>query len=207
MGSEQFSLQHIKVPQEFLARLPIYIYPGFDNADKGGLPQREPFERDGPDQSEDTLAIDVERARAEKEGGAEVETRISKITSSPEAMVDAEQNTKAAKVRVASLPSQSSLSESFPWATVDSTPPHPKNASQLSHSQTICAICLEDFLPASSTVRELPCGHIYHPECIDVSLTRNSSLCPLCKKSVLPPEFYPISMPDVIYQQGSMQRL
>ncbi|KAL2841400.1 hypothetical protein BJY01DRAFT_249591 [Aspergillus pseudoustus] len=77
-----------------------------------------------------------------------------------------------------------------------------KPVNRLSHSQTTCAICLEDFVPATSTVRELPCGHIYHPECIDVSLTRNSSLCPLCKKSVLPPEAYSIPIPEAVHRDS-----
>ncbi|KAF4768048.1 hypothetical protein HAV15_002060 [Penicillium sp. str.  len=32
---------------------------------------------------------------------------------------------------------------------------------RLSHTQTTCAICLDDFVAGSSTVRELPCGHIF----------------------------------------------
>ncbi|CAG8165502.1 unnamed protein product [Penicillium nalgiovense] len=50
---------------------------------------------------------------------------------------------------------------------------------RLSHTQTTCAICLDDFVVGSSTVRELPCGHIFDPECIDPFLTRNCCLCPL----------------------------
>ncbi|CAP93587.1 hypothetical protein NUH16_004376 [Penicillium rubens] len=65
---------------------------------------------------------------------------------------------------------------------------------RLSHTQTTCAICLDDFVVGSSTVRELPCGHIFDPECIDPFLTRNCCLCPLCKKSVLPAGSYYISV-------------
>lgn len=57
--------------------------------------------------------------------------------------------------------------------------------------QPACAICLDDFVAGESQVRELPCKHIFHPECIDMFLLENSSLCPLCKTSVLPPGYCP----------------
>lgn len=56
----------------------------------------------------------------------------------------------------------------------------------LPYSQPTCPICLEDFESGVSEIRELPCGHIYHSECIDTFLSQNSSLCPMCKKSALP---------------------
>lgn len=63
-------------------------------------------------------------------------------------------------------------------------------------SQPTCPICLEDFELASaehegSNVRELPCHHIFHPECVDSFLRINSSLCPMCKKSALPRGYCP----------------
>ncbi|CAG8181803.1 unnamed protein product [Penicillium salamii] len=65
---------------------------------------------------------------------------------------------------------------------------------RLSHTQTTCAICIDDFVAGSSIVRELPCGHIFDSECIDPFLTDNSCLCPLCKTSVLPAGSYCISV-------------
>lgn len=55
-------------------------------------------------------------------------------------------------------------------------------------AQSICPICLDDFIPHETTVRSLPCHHIYHPACIDPFLLNNSSLCPVCKAKVLPQE-------------------
>ncbi|TIA24535.1 hypothetical protein D6C80_00329 [Aureobasidium pullulans] len=57
--------------------------------------------------------------------------------------------------------------------------------------QPICAICLDDFAESASQVRELPCRHIFHPECIDLFMLDSSSICPLCKQSVLPKGYVP----------------
>ncbi|KAJ6000529.1 hypothetical protein N7481_000938 [Penicillium waksmanii] len=54
-----------------------------------------------------------------------------------------------------------------------------RNPFRLSYTQTTCAICLDDFVAGTTTVRELPCGHIFDPGCIDAYLTETSSLCPL----------------------------
>ncbi|KAK8187467.1 uncharacterized protein BKA78DRAFT_298466 [Phyllosticta capitalensis] len=67
----------------------------------------------------------------------------------------------------------------------------PTSERSVSYSQPTCAICLDDFVHKETTVRELPCHHIYHPECIDNFLRDNSSLCPLCKKTVLPRGYCP----------------
>ncbi|KAL2821375.1 hypothetical protein BDW59DRAFT_164256 [Aspergillus cavernicola] len=199
VGFEQYGLQHITVSPEFLAGLPIYVYPNHHGVGKDGPEQQNLCGNDKSGRSEDVL---VESTRAEKTGEAETETPIT--DHSPRRVEDAPDmlNARKASVEVQKWP----LSEPLPIATLNSNAPYSKHNNRLSHSQTTCAICLDDFIPASSTVRELPCGHIYHPECIDVSLTQHSSLCPLCKKSVLPPDFYPISMPDAIYQQDRMQR-
>ncbi|KAF8539393.1 hypothetical protein BDD12DRAFT_98353 [Trichophaea hybrida] len=59
------------------------------------------------------------------------------------------------------------------------------------YEQPSCSICLEDFVPNTTTVRELPCKHVYHPSCIDGFLEKQSSLCPLCKSSALPKGYMP----------------
>ncbi|CAG8687037.1 439_t:CDS:2, partial [Ambispora leptoticha] len=43
-----------------------------------------------------------------------------------------------------------------------------------------CAVCLEDFVETEQ-VKELPCAHIYHPNCIERWLTKVSGVCPMCK--------------------------
>ena len=46
-----------------------------------------------------------------------------------------------------------------------------------------CAICLTEF-SEGNRIKSLPCGHMYHPECIDTWL-RNAPKCPLCQQHVM----------------------
>jgi hypothetical protein len=57
--------------------------------------------------------------------------------------------------------------------------------------QSTCAICLDDFTESDCQVRELPCRHVFHCTCIDLFLLDTSSMCPLCKQSVLPKGYVP----------------
>jgi hypothetical protein len=77
---------------------------------------------------------------------------------------------------------------------------------RLSHTQTTCAICIDDFVAGSSLVRELPCGHIFDSGCIDPFLIENSCLCPLCKKSVLPPGSCHIAVTNEMVQREHLSR-
>ena len=86
--------------------------------------------------------------------------------------------------------------------------------------QPTCAICLDDFIPGttpsasptSSTttsgtiVRELPCRHIFHPECVDAFLRDNSSLCPMCKKTALPKGYCPRVVTNAMVRRERMVR-
>ncbi|KAI8338693.1 hypothetical protein BC941DRAFT_423609 [Chlamydoabsidia padenii] len=45
---------------------------------------------------------------------------------------------------------------------------------------SVCAICLDDFDPTSQ-IRLLPCHHGFCVGCIDIWLSKKSSLCPICK--------------------------
>jgi len=73
-------------------------------------------------------------------------------------------------------------------------------------TQPTCAICLDDFARAETVVRELPCGHIFHPDCIDAFLRENSSLCPMCKKSVLPRGFCPPVVTNAMVRRERLLR-
>ncbi|KAF8977706.1 E3 ubiquitin-protein ligase rnf13 [Entomortierella lignicola] len=53
------------------------------------------------------------------------------------------------------------------------------------NSQTLCSICLTDY-EVGDQVRTLPCYHQYHTSCIDPWLLTVASLCPICKRDLLP---------------------
>lgn len=72
---------------------------------------------------------------------------------------------------------------------------------QVQFSQPTCPICLDHFIHYETTIRELPCNHIFHPECIDPVLRGSSSLCPMCKKSVLPPGYCPVNVTNLMVRR------
>ena len=76
---------------------------------------------------------------------------------------------------------------------------------QSSFSQSTCPVCLDDFEPGQTQVRELPCRHIFHPECIDIFLRDRSSLCPLCKSSALPKGYCP-DITDIMVRRERLAR-
>jgi hypothetical protein len=90
-----------------------------------------------------------------------------------------------------SLPERDGTSESSSGIVVD-PPSSPNSITAAAFDQApCCAICLDDYVVNTTPVRHLPCNHIFHPHCIDPFLQNRSSLCPLCKRSVLPKGFIP----------------
>lgn len=94
--------------------------------------------------------------------------------------------------------------------TINLTPPGRPSSSPRYHatpfSQPTCAICLDDFEPNETTVRQLPCQHIFHPDCVDSFLINSSSLCPLCKKSVLSKGYCPATVTNAMVHRERMVR-
>jgi len=52
--------------------------------------------------------------------------------------------------------------------------------SRIRHHQTSCAVCIEEYNEGDQ-LRQLPCQHEFHTECILPWLTERHSSCPLCK--------------------------
>ncbi|KAK1970596.1 hypothetical protein LY78DRAFT_677565 [Colletotrichum sublineola] len=73
--------------------------------------------------------------------------------------------------------------------------------------QPQCHICLEYYVDRASIIRELPCGHIFHPECIDEFLGLNSSLCPICKRNMLPRNYCPKISNGMVRRERAIRRL
>ena len=81
--------------------------------------------------------------------------------------------------------------EVVPLTLLEPSTSNDVNSSQLPHkflaySQPLCTMCLENFVPRVTAIKELPCGHIFHPGCIERRLDCYSPDCPMCKQSVLP---------------------
>ncbi|KAK9237095.1 hypothetical protein V1525DRAFT_404942 [Lipomyces kononenkoae] len=105
--------------------------------------------------------------------------------------------TQKPEVAISQLPDESpNTTTAVTSETLGSDGPSPSTTplSTSEFSQSTCPICLDDFVPNSTLVRELPCLHIYHLECIDAFLEHQSSLCPLCKQSTLPRGYIPSTL-------------
>lgn len=78
----------------------------------------------------------------------------------------------------------------------------------LPYPQPTCPICLDDFVCGETEIRELPCGHIFHPECIDTFLGDNSSLCPMCKQIAWPVGDCPVTITNgMVRRERNLRRL
>lgn len=189
---EQLGLHQIKVPREIIDTIPVYIY-----ADLGALGETESQSKhvgsnDGSSiQSDETHERRVEldeKCTEIQMGRTTLERKEDETQANKEGKAENEKTEKENKE------SETRTNNPTVRRSHSSCPasPHPSHRSRLSYTQTMCAICLEEYESGTSVVRELPCGHIFHPQCIDTSLTQSSCLCPLCKKSVLPTDTYPV---------------
>ncbi|KAI5467436.1 hypothetical protein BGZ63DRAFT_27200 [Mariannaea sp. PMI_226] len=75
------------------------------------------------------------------------------------------------------------------------------------NDQPRCQICLINFEHRRTIIKELPCGHIFHPECITEFLAQNSSLCPMCKHSMLPRGYSPRITNGMVRRERALRRL
>lgn len=121
------------------------------------------------------------------------------------------ENVKALENGRSSTPAANS---SWPAPSVQ----RPPAVTRASHTPTAllqptCPICLEEFIPPTpsgtnpgTTVRELPCQHIFHPECVDSFLSSTSSLCPMCKTAALPKGYCPRKITNAMVRRERMVR-
>ena len=113
--------------------------------------------------------------------------------------------TKHGIAAAAPSPRCSSPSARLPGEATDQAHNAPHRAQTF--DQPSCIICLDDFKPQSTTVRELPCHHIYHPGCIAELLLQHSSLCPICKTKALPKGYCPqVITSSMVRRERQMRR-
>ncbi len=58
------------------------------------------------------------------------------------------------------------------------------NFSPMDSSTFNCTICFTDFEPGEE-LKQLPCGHMFHEDCIKPWLTNNNKSCPTCREDVV----------------------
>ena len=68
-------------------------------------------------------------------------------------------------------------------STVDGFIVEPYKKEIFPESNEMCPICIEEY-SENDQVKLLPCGHLYHPSCIEPWLTQKSTACPLCKLDI-----------------------
>ncbi|KAI0550437.1 hypothetical protein F4679DRAFT_542378 [Xylaria curta] len=88
----------------------------------------------------------------------------------------------------------------------------PSSHNRRDHSERLdyqptCLICLDHFESKVTIIRELSCGHIFHPECIDEFLNEMSSLCPICKASMYPRGHCPRITNSMVRRELSTRKL
>ncbi|KAI0126356.1 hypothetical protein BJ170DRAFT_402749 [Xylariales sp. AK1849] len=93
------------------------------------------------------------------------------------------------------------------WRAYATSRANPEKHVPSTDYQPMCHICLEDYESKVTIIRELTCGHIFHPDCIDEFLTEISSLCPICKTSMLPRGYSPKITNGMVRRERATRRL
>lgn len=193
---EYLGLNQMKVPQEVLDQLPKYIYPGV-NIPLMHSPSVSPSI--SPSISPRASTVQTHDAKFSDEDHGPI-TTIREESEDP--LMQAQSQVHVQTPQPAATTDTSAIEPNERISTTPTT----RAGYRFSQSQTTCAICLDDYEAGFSVVREMPCGHIFDVDCIDTFLSQSSSLCPLCKKSVLPVGSYPIPVTNVMVHRDYIQR-
>ncbi|KAF3925360.1 hypothetical protein ABW20_dc0110010 [Dactylellina cionopaga] len=201
---EHLGVGRITVPREFMTKFPMYVYVA-----EGSVVQ-------------DPRVPPVAAATVTTKEGASTPAVEGSSATMPTSPTDV---TAQSKPEMAQVPVVRALT--LPAPAPQPSPPLPPAttitgtgtaatipvASILAqptlvrgYHQTSCPICLDDFIHQETTVRELPCLHIFHADCIDPYLESQSSLCVLCKQSVLPKGYVPIRLTNAIVRRERLLR-
>ncbi|KLJ10014.1 hypothetical protein EMPG_14570 [Blastomyces silverae] len=192
---ETLGIKRLNVPQDILDKMPLYICNGSGRIERLIPPTTEmtPESIDEPSKLPDKRSFlqSMSDWKWISRASEALYSRKSRSTSPPPPLPSAPDTGT-------SLPSPRSQT-----TRIDSNQQYP---TEPTFAQTTCPICLDDYDRGETTVRELPCQHIFHPECIDNFLLQNSSLCPVCKKSVLPRGYCPVKITRFMVRQERLAR-
>ncbi|KAI9682916.1 MAG: hypothetical protein M1829_006352 [Trizodia sp. TS-e1964] len=190
---EALGIKKISVPLEMLERLPLLIFTSADAKDPESVVEfgeTSDYSKEPRKSSSSVLPVNI-NTNDSSESGVHLAHNLLSNTSP-----------------AIPIPKESSTFASTSLSTDDQNgPQQPKPLhGVIAYAQDTCPICLEDFISGSSRVRELPCSHIFHPECVDTFLSACSRFCPLCKKSVLPDGFCPNKITNAMVHRERMVR-
>ncbi|KAL8942207.1 MAG: hypothetical protein Q9216_001783 [Gyalolechia sp. 2 TL-2023] len=181
---ERLGIKRLTVPQDAINLLPRFIY--------------SPSEKDLLDRPKDHVTAQSDFPAKEHDTDKTNPDASAPPPTSTESREAIPQETASA------APLSTSPSALSPPAAID--PLSTQGNLHTAYAQPTCPICLDDFIPNTTTVRSLPCHHIYHPECIDPFLLRNSSLCPVCKAKVLHKGYCPATITNAMVRRERQQR-
>lgn len=181
---ERLGIKRLTVPQEAIDLLPQVVY--------------SPSEKDLLDRPKDHITAQSDFPAQEPD------TDKSNAESSTPLPATAESQEPTISQTTITAPSSTGPPTLSPPATIRPIPN--QGGLRTAYAQFTCPICLDDFIPNTTIVRSLPCQHIYHPECIDPFLLRNSSLCPVCKSKVLPKGYCPATITNAMVRRERQQR-
>ncbi|PGH03107.1 hypothetical protein GX51_04294 [Blastomyces parvus] len=193
---ETLGIKRLNVPQDILDKMPLYI------CHESGIIERliPPTAEMSPEPIEEPSKLP-----SDKNNFLQSVSNWKWISTAMQALYSLKSRTTSPPPPPPSVPDI----ETSPVSSRAQTTPIDSNQqrhAQPTFSQTTCPICLDDYMWGETTVRELPCQHIFHPECIDNFLLQNSSLCPVCKKSVLPRGYCPEKITRVMVRQERLAR-
>jgi Ring finger domain len=192
MDLEALGIKRLTVPAEVLDKMALIVYVApEDSVEKSAVPAIGPA---SPPKSAIAPRVSVSSGSKEEPPDHERGDHITAANDgdSPSSSIDEipKPTTTVDVAEQAHLPPISSL-------------PH----QHLAFTQPTCSICLEDFVSRGTIVRPLPCKHVFHPSCINPVLREYSSLCPICKASVLPAGYCPEITNAMIRRIRGLQRL
>ncbi|KAF4388775.1 hypothetical protein G4B88_019052 [Cannabis sativa] len=79
------------------------------------------------------------------------------------------------------LPSQNAFEQIAPVLTIDAFPEDEYSYGENATTEVEeCPICLGEY-EEGDTVRKFPCGHVFHPECMQNILNCRLKKCPNCR--------------------------